>query len=330
MRVRSTNFWVALFCTSLLTANASAQTAAAPAASNAPLAESLSGMAKAEYEAGKILYADGDFAGAALKFRAAYEISKDPRLLWNTAAAEKNLRHYARVEALVKQYVAESPALSAEDKADAQALLDTVRAFIADVTINVNEAGADVFVDDERVGASPLAGPLRIEMGARRVRVSKAGFRDFASNVNVPGGGAITVDAKLQSDVHEGRLRVVSPGATITVDGKVMGVGQWEGPLSSGAHGVNLSAKGKRSYQTDTVVQDNQTTNLQITLEAESASGALAPKGSSTTWIWITAGAVVVAGGAVGAYFLLKPDDKTTTGKPVDGSLGTVELPMRF
>ena len=73
-----------------------------PAAESPPpppsLSESLSGAAKAEYDAGKLLYQDGDYAGAQLKFRAAYETSKDPRLLWNMAAAEKNLRHYAQVQ----------------------------------------------------------------------------------------------------------------------------------------------------------------------------------------------------------------------------------------
>src|SRR5262245_19046704 len=76
----------------------------------APLSEALTGSAKAEYDAGKILYADGDYAGAALKFGSAYDLSKDPRLLWNMAGAEKNHRHYARVEQLVKRYVSESGA----------------------------------------------------------------------------------------------------------------------------------------------------------------------------------------------------------------------------
>src|SRR5690348_11091354 len=56
-----------------------------------PLAESLTGEAKAEYESGKLLFEHGDFAAAAVKFQHAYEVGKDPRLLWNVAAAEKQL-----------------------------------------------------------------------------------------------------------------------------------------------------------------------------------------------------------------------------------------------
>ena len=108
-----------------------------------PLAETLTGMARAEYEAGRLLYVDGDYAGAALKFQRAYEESKDPRLLWNTAAAEKNLRHYAKVVELVERYVAEGGTrLKPEDRAEADALLVTVRAFISTVTLDVQPEGA--------------------------------------------------------------------------------------------------------------------------------------------------------------------------------------------
>jgi len=76
---------------------ASTATAAGPK----PLAQTLTGDAKAAYDAAKLLVGDGDFAGAAIKFRAAFDQSHDPRLLWNIAACEKNQRHYARTIALL-------------------------------------------------------------------------------------------------------------------------------------------------------------------------------------------------------------------------------------
>src|SRR5262245_47826453 len=78
-----------------------------PAPANAPLSQSLSGMARVEYEVGKILYADGDFASVALKFQCAYEESSDPRLLWNIAVVEKNLCRYVRVYTLIECYLSE-------------------------------------------------------------------------------------------------------------------------------------------------------------------------------------------------------------------------------
>src|SRR4051812_1715450 len=62
-----------------------AAAAPAPAATQPSLSATLTGMARAEYEAAKSLYQDGDFTNAIVKYQHAYELSKDPRLLWNVA-----------------------------------------------------------------------------------------------------------------------------------------------------------------------------------------------------------------------------------------------------
>src|SRR5882724_2041987 len=59
-------------------------------ASPPSLSEALTGAAKADYDAARILYDDGDFRGAFQKLKSSYEQSKDARLLWNMAACEKN------------------------------------------------------------------------------------------------------------------------------------------------------------------------------------------------------------------------------------------------
>jgi hypothetical protein len=311
--------------------SASTPPAATPPVAQAPLppfkkslADTLTGAAKAEYEAGRLLYGDGDYAGASLKFQRAYEESKDPRLLWNTAAAEKNLRHYAKVVELVERYVAEAGTrLKPEDRTEADALLGTVRAFIATVTVDVQPEGAAIFVDDVQVGVSPMSAPVLVDMGERRIRVTKAGYQDFAATQSLQGGAPFSLMVALQPVVHQGRLRIVaSPGETISVDGKPVGTGEWEGVLPSGIHSVTVSAAGKRTYQSDVAVQDDQTQSLRVTLESD-APAAADGKGSMT-WLWIAGGAVLATGLGVGAYFAFKPEDK----EPIPGTLGTVELPL--
>src|SRR5882672_3314772 len=88
------------------------------------LSETLTGTAKASYEAGKLLFVDGDFAGAEIKFHAAYDLSHDARLLWNMASCEKSLRHYARAARLVHEYLdAGGAQLTDQDRGDAKQLL---------------------------------------------------------------------------------------------------------------------------------------------------------------------------------------------------------------
>lgn len=307
--------------------------AAQSRSSQAPLSQSLSGMARAEYEAAKILYADGDFAGASLKFQRAYDESKDPRLLWNQAAAEKNLRRYVKVSELVERYVQESgDKLTEADRTEAQALLDTVKAFIAEVTFTVAPEGARVLVDDAEVGTAPLSKPVRLEMGERRLRVEKEGFVPYSASRSFDGGSTATVDVKLEVERHEGRLQVTAaPGDTIRVDGKAVGTGTYQGTLPSGLHRVEVSAPGKRTYTSDVMVQDNQSSSMSVALESVILTPPPAEpekdQGGSSTWIWISSGVLLAAGLGVGAYFLFKePEDELRD--PVSGSLnpGVVSL----
>jgi hypothetical protein len=301
----------------------------------APLSRSLSGMARAEYEAAKILYADGDFAGASLKFQRAYEESKDPRLLWNQAAAEKNLRRYVKVSELVERYVQESgDKLTESDRSEAQALLDTVKAFIAEVTFTVSPDGARIFVDDAEVGTAPLSKPVRLEMGERRLRVQKEGFLPYTAPRSFDGGTTATVQVTLEAERHEGKLTIsAAAGDSIKVDGKAVGTGSYQGTLASGLHRVEVSAPGKRTYTSDVMVQDDQSSSISVALE----SLILAPppadpekdQGGSNAWIWIGSGVLLAAGLGVGAYFLFKdPEDELE--EPVSGSLNPGVIHLGF
>jgi len=216
-------------------------------------------MARAEYAAARILYDDGDFQGALTKLKSAFETSKDPRLLWNMAACEKNLRHYALSLGLVERYVGEGGALvSSEDRAAAEAFVETIRGFVADLTIDVNEPGAEITIDGQAVGTAPLPGPVKVDMGVHEIRVKKIGYVDFALSQDLPGGRAVGITATLVQERHEGKLRVVAgPQDAIQVDGKTVGTGLWEGVMPSGTHTVYVSAKGKLPYRTDVVVKDN-------------------------------------------------------------------------
>lgn len=286
----------------------------APAAPTKPLSESLTGMAKAEYEAGRILYEESDFAGALVKFRASYEIAKDPRLLWNMAACERGLRRYARVYALVQRYQTEAAgALSTADKQEADSVLAAMKPFVGWLKITVSEPDASVEVDGEAVAKTPLATPVLVDIGTRKLQVTKVGFKPTLLRIEVSGGGELAVDVALEKDVHEGRL-VIFAGTqdAIEVDGRVVGVGQFDGSLPSGSHRIRVTARGMRPYQSEVVVADNQRTNVRVVLEPAGVTATPALQRSNNTWLWIAGGVVAAAGLGVGAYFLFRPDEEET------------------
>ena len=236
-----------------------------------PLSETLSGDAKADYDAGKLLIGDGDFVGAEVKFRSAYERSNDPRLLWNVAACEKNQRHYARTLALLRQYVGNGGALLTDaDRTEAKALVDTIEALTVKLTITVSEAGAGVTVDDDSVGTSPLPAPLVVDIGSRKIVVKKTGFKEFSQTVPIGGSAEAHVDVALLAEVHEGKLSVttVASGA-ILIDGQRVGAGHFEDMLKSGGHTLRVEAEGMHPYQSEITIADDENRSVDVPLERE-------------------------------------------------------------
>lgn len=249
-----------------------AQVPAAPA----PLAQSLTGQAQADYESGKLLYGDGDYSGAYVKFQGAYQTSKDPRLLWNMAACEKGMRHYARVIRLLRQYLAEGVGrISDDDRKEAQELLSTIEQFTVALTLVVKEPGAEITVDGESVGTSPLPAPVVVDIGTRVVTATKPGFKPLTQSLPVGGAPGATVTLTLVREVHEGALTVHAPaGSTITIDGKAVGTGTYTGTLSSGGHTLRVDAESMRSYQSEVVIQDGEKRTVDVALEPMGRGGA--------------------------------------------------------
>ncbi|HEY8091268.1 MAG TPA: PEGA domain-containing protein [Polyangiaceae bacterium] len=247
-----------------------------------PLSQTLTGEAKSAYDAAKLLLGDGDFAGAAIKFQAAYDQSSDARLLWNIAACEKSQRHYAKTMALVRRYLDSGGSLLTEaDRREAKGLIDAIESFTVRLSITVSETGADVYVDDERVGTSPLTQPVTVDIGQRRVTAKKAGFADATQTVPVGGSGAADVSLTLSAEVHEGHLTVTTQAdAHILVDGKVVATGKYDGPLKSGGHTLRVEADGMHPYQSELSLSDGENRSVDVPLEkvvAPAAAVEMAP-----------------------------------------------------
>lgn len=283
-------------------------------------------MARADYAAARILYEDGDYAGAFTKLESAYLASKDPRLLWNMAACEKELRHYASVLALLERYLTEGQALISDEEREATGqLVLTVQAFVNELTLVVQPDGVDVRIDGVKVGTTPLLRPLEVDMGKRRLTLEKAGFLPHEAEVDLAGGKSLSLEVTLKPELHEGTLRIVSdPSAVISVDGHVVGTATWVGQLPSGSHSVHVSAVGKQPHKTEVVIKDNDTSSLHVNLLAESSTLLAPAEDGKGAWWWVVGGAVV-AGAGVTAFLLLRPNDEE--GRPPElGTWGGFEL----
>lgn len=292
---------------------------AAKAVAPKSLANTLTGAAKAEYEAGKLLYQDGDFTNARAKFQKAHELSSDARLFWNIAACEKNLRHYTRVLAAVERYQKEGGAtLTDQDRLDADDLAKTVRTLVSTLKLSVEEPGADVFVDGEKVATSPLTAPLLVDAGARKIRVVKPGFKEVVKTEQIAGATEVTLVVKLEKELHEGRLLVeAGPKDAIFIDGKAVATGRWEGVLPSGGHVLKVTAPSMVLYQSEIVVQDGSSRRIPITLERKFPLAIV---------LGTTGGALAAAGAVIAIVLLTRPSAPDAT----KGTLSPGVVPVGF
>ncbi len=283
-----------------------------------PLAQSLQGDAKRDYDLGRLLYDNGDFQGALLRFQNARQASGDARLLWNAAVCEKALRHYAKAAALMREFLNANPADTSEStRLRAREFALAAESLSAPLEVTSNVRGAVVSVDSDRPGPTPLPVGARIDWGSHQILVKKPGYIEYAQTVNVAGPGVVRVAAVLRPVVHEGRI-IVRAGSsqTIAIDGRTIAWGSWEGALSSGRHSLRVAGEGFVPLQRQILVMDAQTQGFDITLE-HAGHGAL------PTWVWLVGGSVLAAGAATAGYFIFKPDSGHVASP---GDLATIQL----
>src|SRR5262249_52930724 len=156
----------------------------------------------------------------------AFELSNDPHLLWNVAVCHKNLRQYDKALLLVDKYL-ETATLTAAERTEATEFRAALAGLVAPVTITSTPPGAEVFLDGERLGITPIATPLIViagVAGTRQFRFRLPGYRENTLSPEIPGGSPFTLHAELEREVHEGRLAIVAKTRdVIQIDGRVVG-----------------------------------------------------------------------------------------------------------
>ena len=283
----------------------------------APLAQSLAGSAKESFDSAQVLVNNGDFGGAFAKFGQAYDLSRDPRLLFNMAVCQRNLHDYARMQQLLTRYEREAAdSMSPKDKADVDGALAAIHNLVGTVRLSVSEPDASLAIDGEAAGTTPIADPIALNLGKHMFAVRKDGFEPAQQEVDVVGGNETPLSITLVAHHEAGRLVVAaSDGATVVVDAQTAVKGRFDAQLAIGPHEVQVTQPGKMPYKADVDLRDGETRTLDVSLEDE--------KHRAPVWPWVLAG-VAVAGASVGGYFLFRPQDQTQS-VPV-GKSGTFQL----
>lgn len=188
---------------------------AAPAPARAQDARSA---AHEHFDRGMAASNDQRFAEAVTEFEKAYELWPDYRVLYNIAKVRATLGRSAEAVAAFEAYLdkggAEVPAARQQEVREA---MQAQLTHVATIDVRVSPAGAEVRVDGQLVGRSPLAAPVRVTEGKHTLEALLAGRAPQLREVEVPGASRLAVELTFPPPAPEA-LPAVAPPAVVARD----------------------------------------------------------------------------------------------------------------
>jgi PEGA domain len=266
----------------------------------APIRAELGKDARHSWDSAIELFEAQDFQGARVEFMRAWELSRNPRVLFNVGVCDKNLRRYARAAAVWRQQLeTQSDRLSEDDIRATRAAIAAVEPFISSLTVRANTEGATLFIDNEVVGQTPFLAPIAIDVGHHTLRLRKSGFRDDLKELEVASKKPETVELVLEPVVKTALMEVAvrTPlGATVFVDGVDMGPAPFKGQLPVGRHTIEARAEGFVTARQTSLVRWNQPVRLMFSLSRQRHEGKVRVQASEADAIILVDGRVVGSG----------------------------------
>jgi hypothetical protein len=246
--------------------------------------ELLPPPAQDAWDKGVALATRGQWDPARASFLQAYELSKNPRVLYNVGVMEKNLGRYAAaVETWQRQLSEGKGVLAADEEQELTAAINGLSKFVMTITLDVTEKDAEVFVDGEKIGTTPLAKPIAVAIGSHNIRVTKAGFSDAHAHVDGK-DPAPKISLKLDPFQKVAPLLVTIDGpqtATIKVDGKEVGTATKDQPykgtvsVSNEPHVISAEAPGFVAAQWTLKAEDTEQKTVTLQLASDQRKGKL-------------------------------------------------------
>jgi tetratricopeptide (TPR) repeat protein len=139
-------------------------------------------------------YDAGNFRDALVRYREAYDITEDPRVLYRIGLTYENLANYQRAREHLELFLLAEPdsKYAGRVKSKIENLRKLEEKLQASIKVNSNPAGADVWVDDERgkpAGVTPVQ--LPVGPGTHSLVLKKEGFETVSIDVEVEAGSTV-------------------------------------------------------------------------------------------------------------------------------------------
>lgn len=197
--------------------------------------------ASRHFKLGVRLYAESKYDEALIEFQRAYELSPHPSVLYNIAAAHRELSRYAESIQFFEQFLAEGEGKVKPDLlARARTELDEVRGRIGSVTLDVTPDGVVVSIDGREIAPEQLDKPLILGPGRHTFMLRAPSGKVETRRVTLAAGDALTVqvDMTAPDTGNTGNTGAVSP-----VDGNTGNTSSTAGSPGGSAAGIGIDAE---------------------------------------------------------------------------------------
>jgi hypothetical protein len=269
--------------------------------------------AAARYDRGVKLYEQGDYPAALAEFEAVYKMTGRFEVLYNIGLCQKKLFRYGASVRSFEKYLAEGGAgVDPARKQAVEAELADIRSLVAEVTVTVPGAPAQIDVDGASEGQTPFDRPLLLPSGHHTLRASREGELPDDKAIDVVSGQKIEVQL-------EPKPRPVAPttakitidsrpsGAAISLDGKPVGTAPWTGDLPAGSYHVTATQRGYTKAAQELLVVAGQPRRVVIELVPLPPPPAPPKPVYKKWWFWAGVGVAATAAGVFAGYELTKP-----------------------
>jgi hypothetical protein len=193
-------------------------------------------------------------------------------------------------------------------KSEVKLELTAMEGKAAHLKVNTHLPAADVLVDGQAVGKTPLATSLTITPGQHKIEMKRSGYITAQQDLTLGDGatGEVTFepDPDLNATADSGllALQLSETQAVVTVDGKPRGPYVGEIKLPKGPHQIVVERGGFENAERSITVDSGRTTTVPIDFvpTPETRAAYVSRTTTQRTWGWISAlGGVALAGGGV-------------------------------
>jgi hypothetical protein len=175
-------------------------------------------MARKRFQEGVASVDAGNYEAARVAFQQAYALKPHPSVLRNLGQAELKTGRYLEAARHLSTFVRDTTYGTAPEREAAAKSLAQAETQVGRVLVQVDVQGADITVDGELAGRSPVTDPFYAEPGERLIRIQKEGYDPYEKTQVIEAGR--TTQLKIVLDA----AAVPKPAASVS---------RYAGPLAA-------------------------------------------------------------------------------------------------